>query len=253
MTCPGGAVTPSVKSIFTQWWLGTRGMRKPTKLIKNCGLALLTTACYFLLLGSPVQADTIIATIATFDSSTDGWTADPANIELSWQVPGYLYGNQKKNEAEWYFVSPDLEGADWTDYIGETLTYDVYFIKQSNSPAILEADEVRIYSGPDDYIAYDSGYVPPGWGESWDFWRTFEVGLIAENFTIVGDKDFDEIMANPTALWLRAGYRDRQEEEGLDNVRIIPYHAPIPSTILLLGSGLVGLVAFRRKSKDQNS
>jgi hypothetical protein len=55
-------------------------------------------------------------------------------------------------------------------------------------------------------------------------------------------------MSNVTALWIRGEYINGNEQEGLDNVNV-KSAVPLPTTLLLLGPGFVGLAAMRRRFK----
>jgi hypothetical protein len=185
--------------------------------------------------------------LSSFDSGGEGWTGiDPSTSDWngSWVSsggnPGGYYQGYEPNAlgGVGYWISPDTWDGDWSAYIGGTLSYDINILQAGGS--YFASQDVRIYSGSD--FVYWSG-LPNNLPTNQ--WNTIEVPLIASTFT---GSDFNAIMNNVTALWIRGELITGSEREGLDNVRVDP--VPLPTAILLLGSGLIGCVGLRRKFKN---
>jgi hypothetical protein len=217
---------------------------------RTLGLLFFAIACSVAVISSPVQA----ALISAFnnDNDTEGWTTTDSTVDITWVSGGYVEesDNPPQNRV-WYFVSPDTWDGDWRGYIGGTLQYDMRFWIPSGSQTLYgigTEDTVRIYRGGD-YAAWVSDYEPTGTGMG--HWDTLEFQLSPTSYSyITGGYSLDYIMANVTALYIRGDWWTKGDRTGLDNVVLNTGGAPIPSTVVLLGIGLVGLVALRRQSKN---
>jgi len=186
---------------------------------------------------------------STFDSSTEGWTGDdPTNHDwgfVTWQSSGgnpagFIKGIETSpTGGTGYFMAPAAWTGNLSAYMGGTLKYDIEII---SGTSYFSDDDVRIYSGSN-YLSktLSSAY--------WAGWKTFSVDLDPANFVLNGSGDFNSIMSNVTAFWIRGEYIDGTEAEGLDNV-FLSAPVPIPGTMWLLGPSLLGLAGWRRRKKS---
>jgi hypothetical protein len=133
-------------------------------------------------------------------------------------------------------VAPSSWSGDWTSLIGNRLEYDLIILSGPDGNA--DQPDVKIF-GAGMSMSWWS-YIRP----ISQVWTHFAVDLLPTNFG-VSEETFNTIMADVTALHIRGEMIAGYDVEALDNVRIVP----IPGTVLLLGSGLLGLglLGYRRK------
>ena len=127
----------------------------------------------------------------------------------------------------------------WSQYIGGTLQFDLKLIEFTGYSSLFPLYDVLIYTDATRY-AYSKFGVNPSEG----VWTSYQLQLIDSNFTEVGG-NFDTIMSNVAGLRIIGEFIYGPEIVGLDNVMVSA--VPEPSTMLLLGSGLIGLAGYGRK------
>ncbi len=136
-------------------------------------------------------------------------------------------------------MSPNSWEGNWSAYANGTIQFDLNPI---NNNADQYNHYVEIWSGTD-YMWWGTNIYPLK-----GVWTHFQVGLTDANFTEVGGATFSQILQNVTALKILGDLKGGAgilDTTGLDNVRVNA--VPLPGAIWLLGSGLLGLGAFRRK------
>jgi hypothetical protein len=180
---------------------------------------------------------------STFDSDAEGWTVTGGATGFTYQSAGgnpggYIKASDDTN-AGWYFIAPSSWASNWSGYIGGSLQFDLL---RTVDTGAMTVNNVRIYS-VSNFVAWDVSINPP-LGD----WTHYAVNITSANFDrIVGTgATFEGIMSNVTALYIQGEFAGAGIT-GLDNVQINA--VPIPAAVWLLGSGLVGLVAIRRRMK----
>jgi len=192
----------------------------------------------FLLMSVPAQATLQY----TFDATSEGWsTVDGATFN-GWQSTngnpgGYIKGTDSVGGPTWYFASPSL--GNMSSYKGGTLSYDVNLLYKSGS--YFDNSEVIIKSGSTTMSWNPATAHQP----AVNAWTTYSVDLTSANFG-VSEATFNSIMSNVTTIWIRGEYISGGDSEGLDNVKVTSA-VPLPLPILLLGSGLAGMAALRKR------
>jgi len=213
--------------------------------MKKYSLIMVLVILSLVLANARVQANLL----STFDNSTEGWDifnrAGPVAETVGYWSPsgGNPGGNFVAQDGgiggTGFFVSPIAWAGNWSQYIGGTLRFDLTLIIFAGTPALFPLYDVLIYTDPTLY-AYSKFGVNPSEG----VWSSYQLQLIDSNFTEVGGS-FDTIMSNVAGLRIIGEFVSGPEVVGLDNVMVSA--VPEPATMLLLGSGLIGLAGYGRK------
>ncbi len=182
--------------------------------------------------------------VSTFDSGDEGWTTEGTAFQgihydsEDGNPPGSVYGIDNANQSGWwYFHSPSSWNGDWSQYKGGTLSFDLKFRSGTDIPS------------PDNYIVWIEGTSGElTWGMDSDppntTWTHYQITLSHETFDVT-EEYFNGVMSNVVGLKIRGEYRTGADQEGLDNVRVSA--VPVPGALWLLGSGIIGLIAIKRK------
>ncbi len=188
------------------------------------------------------------ATVATseFSSGADGWTWGAPNPSMSWQLTdgnpgGYIrYDNNQGGDCGIY--APSTYMGNWGNLGVNELSY-----------------EVNIFTTGSVYLVghYQASISGPGGEASWlgpqpdptTPWKNIIIPISEASWT-VNSGSWNAIMADVTNLRIEMAYYNNWgpfEITGIDNVSLSA--VPIPGAVWLLGTGLVGLVAARRKKR----
>jgi hypothetical protein len=180
---------------------------------------------------------------STFNSDAEGWTlvgaTGPTWLSTGGNPGGYIQGVDNSVNSRWSFITPNGWNGNWSGYIGGSLQFDLLKTGATGTETVWN---VVIYNGSN-YAVWDHAITP-----TINVWNHYSVDLTSSNFDrIVGaGATFESIMSNVTALYILGDYGG-DDTGGLDNVQINA--VPIPAAVYLLGSGLLGLVAVRRRFK----
>jgi hypothetical protein len=197
------------------------------------------------------------ATVSTFDSGADGWTAVTANPAVS----GYPAGNSSVpvlwdasgfakvadvDDLDTYFVAPAAFLGDRLSALNTTFTFDLYAFNEPNYGGTL-------------VVAKGGGitlsYTPPNMTLTQNTWRAQSVLLAPGSNWRVGTNtgamataaNFATVFGNLTDLWISGeNVGGVVETTGLDNVRLETNGGPVstvpePHTALLAAAGLVAV------------
>lgn len=180
-----------------------------------------------LLFISPICAQNLSS---TFDIDDEGWSAINGS-NLSWKYRGgnpggFILGEDSDNESIWYYISPAPWSGNWTQYIGDNLSFDMRLIDSGDGYNDNFEDIIIIYGLNNSSISW------PGVYSSWPvepaiFWTHYEIGLLASNFG-VNESEFFRFMDNVSDIRIRGEFSNRGDLEGLDNV-IIAHSANYPT------------------------
>jgi hypothetical protein len=205
-------------------------------------LKIAIVASFFLSLSFLCNANADL--VSTFDTNNEGWSVFGdatafTHVGSGGNPGGYIKATDVSTGAVWGFQAPTSLLGDWTYYLGGLLEFDINLL--SANGGYFSNWEVEMLGGTSGKATWDSSINP-----TLNTWTHYAVGLNAGNFTVTGDT-FENILGNVTQLRVRGEYISGSDTEGLDNFQVSA--VPEPGSMLLLGSGLVGLAGFRRRSR----
>lgn len=169
-----------------------------------------------------------IYVFADFDKDFEVTAAGPASIRFSWEGSMQAIGDSKYNNNYYLYADANVED-------GSLMNNDVYWYDELNSAVTLSISESDVFN----YV-FDAKDV----GNFFTISLTLqtEVGLLDDtqpiNFTGNDSLDFTSNFYNTLKIDSISG--------GIEAVQGPPV-VPLPSTVLLLGSSLLGLIGIRRK------
>jgi hypothetical protein len=139
--------------------------------------------------------------------------------------------------------------ADWSDYYGGTLEFDIKVTGEGeykdNVPVFLELP------GALGSVAYATNLiVNPDLGN----WTHYEIELINSNFFVTepaGGGDLKDRLADITGMLISADLLTGDDITCIDNVRVNANPVPEPSTVILISTGMLGLIAVKRKNRKR--
>jgi len=197
--------------------------------------------------------------MSTFESGVENWTASSGGADGPFHSSdggsGHIYGNDQSNSV-WYFKAPGSWGGDWSSLQGQTIQFDLFLSTDEQNPTYFQRGDVILdLKGDSSYAIWTSGIRPAA-----NEWTHYEVRLDEKNFAVIQNgvltfKSLYEVLPDVEGFSIRGDFIVGRETVGLDNVSIglaqndsRPAAAvPEPATFILMGSGLAGLVAFRKR------
>ena len=203
-------------------------------------LATLSALVLMLCFAGSLYADPInLLANPGFEDDLASWTTDGATIRTGDPAPHsgskYLMGGTQKNVYTYQVVSLVEAGFDATDIDsgGLAVTYGGW---QNGLERQTDRGKIEIVFLDENLVElgiYDLGWQwPSGWTEYKDTIPLLS-GTRYIKYGFYGEK-----------------HQTNENDAYLDDAFLEVNGVPIPSTVVLLGIGLVGLVAFRRQSKN---
>jgi hypothetical protein len=208
-------------------------------------LGLILFCCGFFAFVSSGYAGILVQ--STFDANLDGWTGSGANVNWS-GTQGNPVGSLNSTDA----------GSDWAQAIAPAK-----FSGPWPGNGIVSADILNLLPP-----TYQSAFLISDGNTSYDYffttyatntWQTFSASLNSAQWTLVtnnnewynynppiGNESLATVLQNVTIFHIRTDLHGGDDNVFLDNITV-SVAAPLPSTLVLLGSALAGLGLWRRK------
>ncbi len=200
-----------------------------------------------LLMQSGNAAAAVVA--STFDSDAEGWIISgdatsgvPTFLATGGNPGGHIEADDSVSGGVWYFQAPSKFLGDLSGAYGELLRFD---LKQTGSGSQFSSNDV-ILNGGGLELTLDTLANPLPVGE----WVSYSVRLdVSETWMNGGAAataaDVLFVLSSLDRLRIRGEYISGSDTGRLDNVSVSV--VPIPAAVYFLGSGLLGLLARRRR------
>ncbi|MER0170101.1 MAG: PEP-CTERM sorting domain-containing protein [Nitrosomonas sp.] len=223
--------------------------------------AISVACCLTILSYSTIAASSLVS--STFDSDTDGWSGLTTDGSSSWSVitsglaPAHSADGVPAGsitladpDSQWtYFSAPGKFLGDQSAAFGGSLQFDSRYVVAGTS----YANEAEIVlKGAGLTLVYEATNSLPA------VWTHFDAALVAGTWRVADtfsgalatDAQLLAVLSNLNALWINAEhFTPVTEVIALDNVSLLsPVPEPEIYTLLLAGFGLLGFVAYRRKT-----
>jgi len=195
--------------------------------------------------------------VSTFDASNDGWNISGSDVGVyTWESAGgnpdgYIRYDVTQDGAGGWISAPSQFLGNWSNLDGVgTLSYDHQIFNLGAAVFLVNVGAIIVGadgSSAQQIITLD----PPVVGS----WETFSMSILEADWVITTG-NWSSLLANVSSLSLKieaVGNNDQPGDiDGIDNVFLsdTPLSAvPVPATVWLFGSGLLGLVGMARRKK----
>lgn len=217
---------------------------------------------FFLLVFFVVVPNALAATVSsTFDSGNDGWfvyddfdNSSDYNITHNGVAQNISYTNSH-GENRWWLVSGDKyseNNVDWPQYYGGTISFDLKIEGDSDFTYPISGIGLDI-EGPQGSVLLAAFVM------NTKEWHTYTLALTDAVFCYPGENTDDDLTLTElvnsdslfiTGLTIGGGWLKETETVYLDNVILKTAPVPVPGTLIMLGSGLLGIAGFRRRKTE---
>ena len=220
-------------------------MKTRVNSFRDIGLYL-TLATLFMI---PNQALAISTPVqSTFDSNLEVWTVTGSGTvshSASGGNPGGFIQYNDQTAGDGFIIAPNKFLGDWSnlDNGNGKLSWDHKIIVEGN-PVDPNDPLKAVISGPGGTAEFNSGIAP-----STTNWLTV-MATIDESLWSVTSGTWNGLLSDVTDLRLLIEVVSNGpglgEVDGIDNVVLSSSAIPEPSTMLLFGTGFIGLIGWRK-------
>jgi len=180
-----------------------------------------------------------------FDVDEDGWTLTGG--DLSWsnseETPGGFIEAKDSTNTNMYISAPSKFLGNLWEFENGTISFDATELE--NEAGTWDKFGVVTFTGGSVPISKDLALdpLPSVW------WTHYSAILSADEWG-VSNSEWKAILSNVTELTitLESGSSVGAETVGVDN--IVVNSVPIPGAVWLLGTGIIGIVALRRRNRS---
>jgi hypothetical protein len=209
--------------------------------MRTGSLRLVAVPILSLFFAIPTVATTIQS---TFDADAEGWTASGAIFSHS-ASGGNPDGHIQLSESgggntQYHAIAPTAFHGDLSDYDLGNLSFDAIILSQ-RGPNTLGFGIVSI-SGGGIHVSRD--FAPDIARTSW---TTYLRPMTAASWGLQ-QAEWETLLSDVTDIRIRLDVAANSGTTGFDNFALKP--VPEPSTALLVGLGLVGIAARRRRLRE---
>ena len=220
---------------------------------KKLFLITLNTIILFCVFGIFIvtPASCLILAGSSFDVGADGWFG--SGTAFSWENAGgnpggYMqYDNNNPNYVNARITAPTEYLGNWLDLNVTDLFYDAKIFRTGS---YVSRHHYKVWiSGPGGKAYWNGPMVSVTATD----WLTLNARITESDWT-VNSGSWNSILGDVTSLQITMAYYTNWapfEITGVDNVELFSSMEPVPepATMLLFGTGLLGLLGFKRKKK----
>jgi hypothetical protein len=205
-------------------------------------LHLVSALCAYLLVSVSVQANAAVIS-STFDIDDEGWIAFPGEGSLAYfgsggNPGGHIQITDIGAGGSGVFVGPEFLG-DLSGFDAGTIALDMARFAGGGS-TFASFGRIEL-SGGGDSATLDLAVVAP----PFEVWESYSASLDAASWG-KSQADWLAILSDVTSIGIATDAFDGADTIGIDNFTIDDAMVPLPASVWLLGSGLLGLVGIAR-------
>jgi len=191
----------------------------------------------------PVSAATIIS---MFDVDNEGWTTDSGGAfthEASGGNPGGFLRLTDIGSDTYVAFPPSKFLGNLIEFDGGLLSYDILAIQPTSVGSGFGRIQLNCCGNPN--ATFDYAGNPPV--PSSEFWTTYEVPMTASAWNTTQEQ-WEQVLSDVSFSHITLDLGPGNDIIGFDNFQLALAPVPEPSSLFLLGGGLLGLMGRRRKS-----
>lgn len=192
--------------------------------------------------------------VSSFDGGEDGWASTSSDLiyRASGGSPDGFLGYQDQDPGGGLAVAPPKYLGNWSTLNGAGFLTFEFRIFETGNGSDLTANPYRVIITGEDGTTATWERENPGTSTNW---VTFQIPLIASNWTLEGQSTWEEVLANVVDLRIKvemfgnSGGATEKDRNGLDNVALVRRNPEDDCPELLIRH--VPLFAFATEDNQQ--